>query len=279
MSYTKHSVIPQLRRPQEELEEQAPPPILEELKKKLQEANYDLAQTLVSPESDNAVSKPKAKKDKAPEPVPEQVEAQANHRPKSGKRAQAVFDKNEARANDMKLSPSAGQKGDLALFLKAWKANKTRYEAVATKVNLPAVLIAALHWRESTGNFDTYLHQGDPLGKAAVHWPTDIPIFHKWEDAAVHALNSKKTVQGLFSVTGDTTDLVALASYAEYYNGLGYYFKSKPSPYVWAGTDQYTSGKYVADGKYSATATDKQLGVAMMIQSIWSEENAAAGGE
>ncbi len=264
----------------EDVEAHEPSPLLKELKKQLTEANYELAQTLVSPDSDKAVTKPQEKKkDKGPEPVPEQKEAQANHRPKSGARAQAVYDRNAARAKDMKASPSAAQKGDLTLFLTRWKANKTRYEAVAAKVNLPAPLIAALHWRESTGNFGTYLHQGDPLGKAAVHWPTDIPIFHKWEEAAIHALKSKKTVQGMFSLTKDTSDIVALASYAEYYNGLGYYFKKKPSPYVWSGTDQYSSGKYVADGKYDPKTKDKQLGVAFMIQSIWNEENAAEGGE
>ena len=35
-------------------------------------------------------------------------------------------------------------------------------------VNVPAPLIAALHMRESSGKFNTYLHQGDPLGKPAV---------------------------------------------------------------------------------------------------------------
>jgi lysozyme family protein len=268
---------PYSKTPQQALEEEEVSPALEEMKKQLKEANFELAKTLISPDSDKALTKPKPR-DKGPEPIPEQEAAQANHRPTKGKRAQAVYDGNAARAKDMKVSPGGGQKADLGLFLKSWNANKARYEGVATDTGIPAALIAALHWRESTGNFGTYLHQGDPLGKPAVHVPKDIPLFHKWEDAAVHALKSKKTIQSIFSITQGTTDIVALASYAEYYNGLGYYFKKKPSPYVWSGTDQYSSGKYVADGTYSPTAKDKQLGVAMMIQSIWNEENQAAEG-
>ncbi len=59
-----------------------------------------------------------------------------------------------------------------------------------------------------------------------------------------------------------------MATYAEYYNGLGYYKRGRPSPYVFSGTDQYRRGKYVADGRYSRGARDRQLGVATMIQAI-----------
>lgn len=34
------------------------------------------------------------------------------------------------------------------------------------RTGVPARPIAALHWRESSGNFNTYLHQGAPLGAA-----------------------------------------------------------------------------------------------------------------
>ena len=54
----------------------------------------------------------------------------------------------------------------------------------------------------------------------------------------------------------------------EQYNGLGYASKGLPSPYVWSGTDQYVSGKYVADGVFSATTVDKQLGCAGLIMAM-----------
>jgi len=38
-----------------------------------------------------------------------------------------------------------------------------------------------------------------------------------------------------------------------------------PSPYVWASTDQYRKGKYVADGHYDPNAVDHQLGCAALL--------------
>ncbi len=197
-----------------------------------------------------------------------------SHRP-SDKKMAKVYDNNQQRLEKLKLKLDRRKKSDLEAFYKSWEKNKAKYEAVAKKTGVPAELIAALHWRESTGNFNTYLHQGDPLGKKAVNWPNNIPIFHKWESAAEHALNQKKWLRDKLKIDADTTDLAALATYAEYYNGLGYHYKGKPSPYVWSGTNQYTRGKYVADGKYSSVTKDKQLGVVAMIQYIRDQQAAA----
>lgn len=54
----------------------------------------------------------------------------------------------------------------------------------------------------------------------------------------------------------------------EMYNGLGYYRKGIPSPYIWAGTDQYKKGKYVRDGVFDPEVVDKQLGVAGLIMCL-----------
>ncbi len=161
-----------------------------------------------------------------------------------------------------------------------WEKNQSRSEAVAAQVDLPAELIAALHFRESSGNFNTYLHQGDPLGKPAVNHPRNIPIFYTWEDAAVHALSDshKAGIQDDLDITQDTQDLAALGTYAEYYNGLGYHNKGRVSPYVYSGTDHYTSGKYVRDGVFSSSAVDQQLGVLAMVQVLRGEaDNPMAG--
>ena len=108
----------------------------------------------------------------------------------------------------------------------------------AACVATPPKLIAALHWRESTGDFGTYLHQGDPLGKKAVNEPADIPIFKTWEPAAEHALGLKTSTQRAYKIDAGTTDEAALTSYAERYNGLGYHnYRAMASPYVFAGTD------------------------------------------
>ena len=179
-----------------------------------------------------------------------------------------VYDANVERVEEWLPKLSGSQTNDLEAFLDNWKENKDRYEAVAKAADLPPELVAAIHWRESTADFSTYLHQGDPLGKPAVHEPTNIPVFSDWDAAAAHALDSKSYVAEQLNIDNSTQEMAALATYAEYYNGLGYSYRDKPSPYVWAGTDQYKRGKYVSDGRYSKWTKDTQLGVVLMIQGI-----------
>jgi hypothetical protein len=54
----------------------------------------------------------------------------------------------------------------------------------------------------------------------------------------------------------------------EQYNGLGYASRGRASPYIWSGTDQYVSGKYVRDGVYDASAVDQQLGCAGLLMAM-----------
>lgn len=185
---------------------------------------------------------------------------------RSGRRMRKVYDANRGRMEGVK--EDARYDGELDGFEAQWNKHKGRYEAVAKKVDLPAELVAAIHWREASGDFGTYLHQGDPLGEPAVHVPKNIPLFHKWEDAAVHALNMKRGIQTNMGMTEKSTDAAAMATYSEYYNGLGYSNRGKPSPYAFAGTDAYTKGKYVADSVYSADTRDRQAGTMSMLSRI-----------
>lgn len=191
----------------------------------------------------------------------------AGHRPPKGA-IRTAYDKHTERLP--KTERNRTNSAEFTAFAAHWKKHKAVYERVAAKVDLPANLIAALHWRESSGDFTTYLHQGDPLGKKAVHVPKDIPLFTEWEPAAVHALSmrDKLATQKALKITSETKDMAALLTYAEAYNGLGYsqYHEDVASPYVYAGTNQYTKGKYKADGDFSATMRDKQPGVYGMLK-------------
>jgi lysozyme family protein len=187
-------------------------------------------------------------------------------------RTRAVYAANVARERDATLHTTLtpDQAQDLALFVRNWEANRARYESVSVKTGVPAALVAALHWRESTGDFRTYLHQGDPLGKPAVNVPSDIPVFHVWEDAAVHALTmpDKASKREQLGIDASTRDGARLGTFAEVYNGLGYHYKDMASPYVWSGTSAYGKGKYVSDGRFSANTKDRQNGVRVMLDSI-----------
>jgi lysozyme family protein len=190
-----------------------------------------------------------------------------SHRPESGI-ARRVYDANASRIAKMQQRLRGNQASDLGSFLDHYNRNKDRYLAVANEVGLPPELIAALHWRESTGDFSTYMHQGDPLGRPPVNHPTEIPTFYKWEDSAIHAFGQKAWLRDSLHLDKGSTEMTAMATYAEYYNGLGYYQRRTPSPYVFSGTDQYNRGKYVSDGKYNRLTRDGQLGVVTMIQAI-----------
>lgn len=147
------------------------------------------------------------------------------------------------------------------------EANRSRYEAVSAKTGVPWDVIGVIHYRESSGSFSGVLHNGQKIigtGKKTTIVPKGRGPFSTWEDAAVDALMNCHPYAGKnkdWSIAG-TLDIL------ERYNGLGYRRKGRPSPYLWAGTDQYVKGKYVADGKYDPNHVDKQLGVAPILMKI-----------
>lgn len=139
-------------------------------------------------------------------------------------------------------------------------ANRKRYEAVSKATGVPWDVIGVIHYRESSGDFAGVLHNGQKIigsGKKTTLVPKGRGPFASWEESAFDALMNCAPFAGNnkdWSI-GGTLDIL------ERYNGLGYRNKGLPSPYLWAGTDQYVKGKYVADGKYDPNHVDKQLGV------------------
>jgi peptidoglycan hydrolase-like protein with peptidoglycan-binding domain/lysozyme family protein len=178
-----------------------------------------------------------------------------------------AFVDHDDRVRDLKLR--GGMDWNLKFFKTTWEANQARYQNVSAQTGVPAILIAAIHFRESGMDFTKYLHQGDPLGKKAVHVPKNIPIFHDWDKAAVHALNMKRGIRTGVGMESDTTDLAAMATYAEAYNGFGYRkYHNSQSAYVYAGTNQYSGGRYVKDGKFDKNSWDQRPGVMALVHSV-----------
>lgn len=146
-------------------------------------------------------------------------------------------------------------------------ANKVRYQDIERRTGVHWCFVAVSHYRESSQDFTKNLGQGDPLDRVTVHVPAGRGPFlgpKAFEDAAVDALVNcapHASMNTDWSIAGTLTLL-------ERYNGLGYASRGRPSPYVWSGTDQYSSGKYVADGVYDPNAIDKQLGCAGLIMAM-----------
>lgn len=141
---------------------------------------------------------------------------------------------------------------------------RARYQAVEVKTGIPWFVIAVIHERESSQDWTGSLAQGDPWNRISVHVPAGRGPFKSWEQAAMDALvNCAPHIARNkdWSIGGALTRL-------EEYNGVGYASRGKPSPYVWAGTDQYVSGKYVRDGVYDPQTVDKQLGCAGLLMAM-----------
>jgi lysozyme family protein len=140
-------------------------------------------------------------------------------------------------------------------------AAKARYQAIEAKTGVPWFFIAVTHQRESSQDWSRSLAQGDPWNKKSTHVPAGRGPFASFEDAAVDALKNCAP----YAAKNTDWTVGGLLTMLEQYNGLGYYNKGLPSPYIWSGTDQYVKGKYIADGKFDPNTVDKQLGCAGLI--------------
>jgi len=150
---------------------------------------------------------------------------------------------------------------------KAIRQNKERYQRVAEAVgSIPWYVVGIIHSMEAGLRFDKHLHNGDPLTAKTVQTPKGRPLTGKapytWEQSAVDALKLK----GLHKIAEWPVERCLFE--LERYNGWGYrlYHPSVKSPYLWSYTDVYTKGKYVADGKWDASAVSRQCGAAALLK-------------
>jgi lysozyme family protein len=152
-------------------------------------------------------------------------------------------------------------------------SNQARYESVSKTTGVPWKIIAVIHRMECGGSFQKHLHNGDPLTAKTVQVPagrpkTGTPPF-KWEESAIDALGyDGLTKQKDWSVTNSLFFL-------EKYNGWGYRngagqatTPTRRSPYLWAATNHYVKGKYIADGKFDPEAVSQQIGAAALLKML-----------
>jgi len=147
--------------------------------------------------------------------------------------------------------------------------HKARYRAVEARTGVPWFVIAALHHRESDADFSTYLGNGEPLGHMTRLVPKGRGPFARWEEGAVDAL----ALDGLDQVKTWTPERACFA--IEKFNGFGYRRHGFPSPYLWSFTNHYLRGKYVADGRFSATHVDQQCGAIPIVRQIMALDETA----
>lgn len=141
-----------------------------------------------------------------------------------------------------------------------------RYRAVEAATGVPWWMVGLLHMRESTFDFATHLHNGDPLTRRTVQVPAGRPVSGRtpftWEESAIDALRYDR----LDRVGSWPVEVVAYRG--EAYNGWGPRWRGCKSGYLWAGSSIYTGGKYVRDGVWDPTARDKQIGIMPVLRRL-----------
>lgn len=170
-------------------------------------------------------------------------------------------------------------------------AHKGIYIEVERATTVPWPLVAVIHRRESEAthhgeascNFNTYLGNGQPLNIRTTIEPDGRGPFCTTLPASVEAFvaggRDAFAIDGLSGVAqpGDRWDLgrfwgswpiEKMVFYGEKLNGLGYWYKGLPSPYIWGGSNIQVRGKYVRDGVFDADEMDTQPGCAPILWMI-----------
>ena len=147
-------------------------------------------------------------------------------------------------------------------------ANKARYAKVGKALGVPWYVVGIIHSLEAGGDFSRHLHNGDPLTARTTHVPAGRPPTGRppftWEQSATDALRQRGMDRWKdWSIPGTLYEL-------EGYNGFGYrdHHPNVPSPYLWSFSNHYTRGKYVADGRFSASAVSQQVGAALLLKQL-----------
>lgn len=146
---------------------------------------------------------------------------------------------------------------------------RDRYKAAGYPIGVPWEFVACVHMLESGQRWDRHLHNGDPLTARTVQIPKGRPSApakppFSWWESATDAL----ALKGL--ATWTDWSVPGMLYQMERYNGWGYrlYHPETLSPYLWAGSSHYRAGKYVADGKWSASAVSRQIGAAVLLRAV-----------
>jgi lysozyme family protein len=168
--------------------------------------------------------------------------------------------------------------GDADQIINKIVDKKVKYKTIERSTNVPWFVIAAIHSLESSLNFNTHLHNGDPLTGKTVNVPRGrIPGKnppYNWDESAIDSLQ--------FDNVDSWTDwsLAGTCFTLEKYNGWGYreYHPEVKSPYLWSFSNHYTKGKYAADGIFKSDLVSEQCGGMVLLKRMEQRGLIALGG-
>ncbi len=163
----------------------------------------------------------------------------------------------------LEIRPQYRESADWHLAM--MRRSRSQYQRVEAATGVPWHFIAATHALEASFNFRAHLHNGDfPLSARTRQVPSGRPSVwlppSDWDSSAKDAL-------GLLGYVGQTDWSLERTLYRlEAYNGMGYRRRGVPTPYLWSFSNHYDRGKFIADGRFSATARSQQCGAAVMLK-------------
>ena len=162
------------------------------------------------------------------------------------------------------------REGTIAWTLNYINRYKERYVQAAKYVSkeleedIPWQLIGALHMRESGGDFDKQILNGQHWNRRTTWVPRGLGPWNSWEESCVDAFRIKDRP--------DVWNIANTLYFAERFNGMGYrmYHKERVgmSPYIAAFTQFYKGGLYYSDGKFDSRRVAKGVGVAMILKGL-----------
>jgi lysozyme family protein len=198
-----------------------------------------------------------ANPDQPTSPNPNQPTSRAGMKPV----IQRLLDANLQRAQNMQINADRIPEADRVARRLVAPAAKQQYQAISATTLVPWFAIAVIHEREASQDFSKNIGQGDPWNRVSTHEPRGRGPFNSFEEAAVDALTNCPP----FAARWKDWTFGGAVTLLEQYNGLGYAHRNLPSPYIWAATNQYVSGKFVADHDFRPDVVDRQLGCAALL--------------
>jgi lysozyme family protein len=184
--------------------------------------------------------------------------------PINSKRFEDLRDEYSAFFQRAELRPEFA--GNVEFYISRLLKNKAVYQQTGTPLGIPWAFIGIVHGMECGFNFQTHLHNGDPLTRRTVRVPRGRPLAgdppFTWIESARDALLLKKL--------NEITDwgVPRMLYQLEGYNGYGYRARGIPTPYLWSFSTLYKSGKFVDDGVFDPAAVSKQCGAALMLKTL-----------
>ncbi|MDE6950846.1 MAG: hypothetical protein K2P64_08030, partial [Lachnospiraceae bacterium] len=149
---------------------------------------------------------------------------------------------------------------DIKNFKNIYKEEREKYNEIARETNVPPVLIAAIHYRESNNNFNYSIRNGQMPVASIEEFLSDA---EEW-------FGKGMTEKGIRIPSDASIEL--MLTYAELHNGVTYAKEGLVNPYLYSGTNIYMKGKYVADKVYDGEKVDRQVGVYALIMAIDEKE-------